>query len=235
MAKIPITIDGKNLEVDLGKTVLDICKENDIDIPTLCHFPGITDVGKCRLCLVEVEGIAKLLPACTTKVQAHQVIHTQTDKLKKYRRMIIELIFAERNHICSVCVANGNCELQDLAYKVGMESVRFSYFFQPCEVDTSHPKFNLDHNRCIMCTRCLRVCSEVEGAYNWGVMNRGYKVRLIADFNVPWGESVTCTHCAKCVNVCPTGALWPKEATQGNLIKYPETVTNVVEKRRMKL
>lgn len=234
MPKISVKIDDKDLEVEVGTTVLDVCRENDIDIPTMCHLKGLVDVGACRLCLVEVEGTSKLLPSCTTKVQANQVIHTQTDKLKKYRRMITELFFAERNHVCSVCIANGNCELQDLGYKVGMENVRFPYLFQNCEVDSSHSKFVMDHNRCIMCTRCVRVCSDVEGAHNWGIMNRGYQVRIIADFNVPWGDSTTCTYCGKCVDVCPTGALWNKDATQGSMQKYPQAVSDLVEKREMK-
>ena len=94
-------------------------------------------MGACRLCLVEIEGINKLLPACTTKVAANQVIKTQTERLKKYQKITTELLFAERNHVCAVCVANGNCELQDLGYKVGMEHVRFPYLFPKAEVDTS--------------------------------------------------------------------------------------------------
>jgi len=235
MVKIPIVIDGRPLDVENSKTVLEACRENEIEIPTMCHFNGLVDVGACRLCLVEIEGIPKLLPSCTTKIQTNQVIHTQTERLKKYRRMITEIFFAERNHICSVCVANGNCELQDMAGHVGMEHVRFPYLSQKCDVDTSHPLYVMDHNRCIMCTRCVRVCSDVEGAHNWGVMNRGYQARIISDFNTPWGESVTCTSCGKCVEICPTGALWPKGTTQGQLEKYPEKITELIERREMNL
>ena len=235
MAKIPVNIDGKALEVDTGKTVLDVCKENSIEIITMCHFEGLGDVGACRLCLVEIEGINKLLPACTTKVAANQVIKTQTDRIKKYQKITTELLFAERNHVCAVCVADGNCGLQDLGYKVGMEHVRFPYLFPKAEVDTSHPWYVMDHNRCIMCTRCVRVCSEVEGAHNWGIMNRGFQVRIISDFNTPWGDSTTCTSCSKCVNVCPTGALWPKAATQGQLVKQPKMISELVAKRKMNL
>jgi bidirectional [NiFe] hydrogenase diaphorase subunit len=120
-----------------------------------------------------------------------------------------------------------------MACSVGMDHVRFPYLFQKCNVDASHPKYVIDHNRCIMCTRCIRVCDEVEGANNWNVMGRGFKVRVIADFNQPWGESSTCTWCGKCLNVCPTGALWPKYVSQGELKRFPESVTELVEKRRI--
>ena len=233
--KIPITIDDKPLEAEVGKTILEVCQENQIDMPVMCHFDGLSDVGACRMCLVEIEGIPKLLPSCTTKVALHQKIKTQTEKLKKYRRITMELFFAERNHVCAVCVANDNCELQDMAYRVGMDHVRFPYLFPSCQVDATHEKFIIDHNRCIMCTRCVRVCAEVEGAHHWGVMGRGHQARIISDFNQPWGESTTCTSCGKCLEVCPTGALWPKNAVQGQLEKSPDTIIELVAKRKMKL
>lgn len=231
--KVPVIIDEKPLEVEAGKTILEVCKENGIDIPVMCHFEGLKDVGACRLCLVEIEGIPKLLPACTTKVAPNQKIKTQTEKLKKYRRLTMELFFSERNHICAVCVANNHCELQDMAYNVGMDHVRFPYLYQKCNLDASHPKYVIDHNRCIMCTRCVRVCSEIEGAHNWDVMGRGVKARIISDFNQPWGESSTCTWCGKCLNVCPTGALVPKYVSQGTLEKFPDCVTELIQKRRI--
>lgn len=235
MAKIPVVIDGKPFEVEAGSTILQACQANGIEILTMCHLEGIGDVGACRLCLVEIEGIPKLLPACTTKVSPNQSIRTTSDRIKKYQRITTELFFAERNHVCSVCVANGSCELQDLGYKVGMDHVRFPYLFPQCEVDTSHPWYVIDHNRCIMCTRCVRVCGEVEGAYNWGIMNRGFNVRVISDFNTPWGDSTTCTSCSKCVHACPTGAIWPKAVVQSQLDKKPEMITELIEKRKMSL
>ncbi|MDP2653534.1 MAG: bidirectional hydrogenase complex protein HoxU [Candidatus Omnitrophota bacterium] len=234
-AKIPIMLDDKPLEVEPHKTILEVCKEHGVELPVLCHFEGLTDVGACRLCLVEIEGVPRLLPACTTKVAPNQKIKTQTDRLKKYRRITMELFFAERNHVCAVCVANNKCELQDLGYKVGMEHVRFPYLFPSCNVDASHPKYVIDHNRCIMCTRCVRVCGEVEGAHNWNIMGRGFSSRIISDFNQPWGESVTCTSCGKCLNVCPTGALWDKNVSQGQMSKAPESIVDLVQKRRMNL
>lgn len=235
MTTIDIHIDDRALKVEAGKTILDICNEQGIYIPTMCHLKGLTDVGACRLCLVEIEGVKKLQSSCTTKVIPNMVVHTQTDRLKRYRRITTELFFAERNHICAVCVANGNCELQELGYKVGMDHIRYPYLFPNCNMDTSHPFMVIDHNRCIMCTRCVRVCAEVEGAYNWDVMNRGVNVRIISDFNTPWGESITCTSCGKCMHACPTGAIWSKSQAGEPLRKQPDMIAELVEKRKMKL
>ena len=231
---IPVNIDGQDYKVESGRTLLEICRAEQIDIPVMCHLEGLGDVGDCRLCLVEIEGSSRLFPACTTPVAAGQVIRTRSEKLLRYRRMIVELFFAERNHVCAVCVANGHCELQDLGYQVGMDHVRFPYLFQECPVDASHPKAVLDHNRCILCTRCVRVCEEVEGAHTWDISGRGYQSRLIADFNGPWGEATSCTSCGKCVQVCPTGALWPKDATLGALRKSPVAISELIQKRSLR-
>ncbi len=235
MNKISVTIDEKKFDVEPQKTILEVCRENGIEILTMCHLKGIIDIGACRLCLVEVEGINKLLSACTTKVAPNMAIRTSTEKIKRYQRITTELFFAERNHVCAVCVSNGKCELQNLGYKVELDHIRYPHLFPQCEVDTSHPWYVMDHNRCIMCTRCVRVCNEVEGAHNWDVMNRGHQVRIISDFNTPWGESTTCTSCGKCLHACPTGAIWPKAIVQGQLEKNPVMVTELVERRKMKL
>jgi bidirectional [NiFe] hydrogenase diaphorase subunit len=137
-------------------------------------------------------------------------VYTQSERLQKYRRMVLELLFSERNHICSVCVVNGHCELQSMAQILGMTHVSVPYRFPRLPADASHERFVVDHNRCILCTRCVRVCDEIEGAHTWDVMGRGIDSRVITDLNQPWGESETCTSCGKCVNVCPTGALFEK-------------------------
>jgi bidirectional [NiFe] hydrogenase diaphorase subunit len=115
-----------------------------------------------------------------------------------------------------------------------MDHVRFPYLYQECYLDASHEKFVVDHNRCILCTRCVRVCDEVEGAHTWDVMGRGYQARVITDLLQPWGDSATCTSCGKCVQVCPVGALFRKETPQGMFKKDPETISELVEKRKAK-
>jgi bidirectional [NiFe] hydrogenase diaphorase subunit len=213
MSVITLTIDGKLTSAPESLTILEAARENGVRIPTLCHLDGLSDIGACRLCLVEVEGTNRLLPSCLTKVAEGMEVHTSTDRLREYRRMIVELLFAERNHICSVCVANGACELQDLAVQVGMDHVRFDYLTPKCEVDVTHDRFGIDHNRCVLCTRCVRVCDEVEGAHTWDVANRGTNARVITDLHQPWGSASSCTSCGKCVQSCPTGALFRQGAT----------------------
>ncbi len=215
MAAKTFTIDGKLVSADESATILEASTDAGVSIPTLCHLDGVYDVGACRLCLVEVKGIAKLLPACTTKVAEGMEIKTDSERLRKYRRMTLELLLAERNHVCSVCVANGHCELQALAWSQGVDHVRYEYVFPRWEVDNTHNLFGMDHNRCIMCTRCVRVCWHIEGAGTKNVSGRGSKSRIISDLNQPWGSSDTCTRCGKCVMSCPTGALFAKGVTVG--------------------
>jgi bidirectional [NiFe] hydrogenase diaphorase subunit len=214
-----LNIDGRDLSAREDETIIEVCRENEIPIPSLCYLDGLSIWGACRLCLVELVGQNRLLAACSTRVTEGMQIQTNTEKLQRYRRTIVELLFAERNHVCSVCVSNGHCELQSLAQKCGVDHVRVPYRQATYQVDSSHEMFRLDHDRCILCTRCVRVCDEIEGAHTWDVMGRGSDCRVITDMARPWGESDTCTSCGKCVQVCPTGALVKQGTSAGEMVK----------------
>jgi bidirectional [NiFe] hydrogenase diaphorase subunit len=214
-----LTIDGKDLSARADETIIEVCRENKIPIPSLCYLDGLSVWGACRLCLVEVVGQSRLFAACSTQVAEGMQVLTNTERLQRYRRSIVELLFAERNHVCSVCVSNGHCELQTLAQKCGVDHVRVPYRQARYEMDSSHELFRLDHNRCVLCTRCVRVCDEIEGAHTWDVMGRGSECRVITDLALPWGQSDTCTGCGKCVQVCPTGALVKQGTSAGEMVK----------------
>ena len=217
MAALTLTIDGKPISVESGASVLQAAGEAGVHIPTLCHLEGVHDVGACRLCLVEVKGSAKLHPACTTAVREGMEVQTDSERLRSYRRMTIELLLAERNHVCSTCVSNGACELQNLAIEHGIDHVRYPYRFPRWSMDASHRHFAMDHNRCILCTRCVRACWHIEGAATRDVAGRGANAWIITDLNDAWGDSETCTSCGKCVAACPTGALFDKGATAAEM------------------
>lgn len=219
MSVCTLTIDGLEVGAAAGETILQVARENGIQIPTLCYLEGLSAWGACRICLVEVEGQSKLMSACTTQVWEGIQVRTRSGLLDRYRRGVLELLFAERNHVCAVCVASGHCELQALAQNLGMDHVRFPYRHPHLGVDASHERFAIDHNRCVLCTRCLRVCDEIEGAHTWDVSGRGATSLMVTDLAEPWGASSTCTSCGKCVQVCPTGALFIQGKAVGEMEK----------------
>jgi len=228
---ISIRIEGVLVPTREGKTILQAAREAGRHIPTLCHMDGLPDVGACRLCIVEVGGSGRLAPACTTPVQDGLAVTINSPRLAAYRRMILELLLAERNHVCAVCVSNGHCELQALAASLGVVSVRFPYRYPAMRVDLSDQRYVIDHNRCILCSRCVRVCAEVEGAHVWDIMGRGIHSRVISEMDQAWAEATTCTHCGKCVQACPTGAMAEKGRAVEEMVKRTEAVAQAAARK----
>ena len=210
MTVYTLTIDGRDVAGNEGQTIMDVAEEYGIDIPGLCHLPGIHDRGACRLCVVEIAGSPRLAAACVTQITEGMQVTAHSEALQEYRRVATEMIFLERNHVCAVCVANNHCELQGLADELDVNHFELPRIMPKVDIDASHKLFAIDHNRCILCLRCVRVCDEIEGAHTWDVMHRGLETRVQTDMGIPWGESPTCTSCGKCVQVCPTGALFEK-------------------------
>jgi bidirectional [NiFe] hydrogenase diaphorase subunit len=230
-----LEVDGRTITALEGQTIFSAAWESGIHIPRLCHIGVLSSPGACRLCLVEVEGQQKLRASCITPATEGMVVRTDTPALRAQRKLIVELLFAERNHVCSVCVMNGACELQDLAAQLGVDHIRLEPQYPHLAVDISHPRFGLDHNRCILCTRCVRVCDEVEGAHTWDVAGRGRNSTVVTDLGEPWGQSESCTGCGKCVQVCPTGALFLKGSTVAEMHKNRGFLKYIVIARKEKL
>ncbi|MEW6033369.1 MAG: molybdopterin-dependent oxidoreductase [Chloroflexota bacterium] len=209
MKEITLTINDKLVRGLEGATLLEVCQANGVDVPTLCHLEGLSDVGACRMCVVEVEKERRPVPSCTYPAREGLVVKTHTEKLEKYRRMILELVLSERNHFCMFCGQSGDCELQKLAYRYQVDSVRFPYGFPPFPVDSTSEYLMVDHNRCVLCGRCVRTCAEIAGFHVLDFSGRGWKTVVSADLGQMLGES-SCVACGACAQACPTGAILSK-------------------------
>jgi len=208
VATVKLKIDGLEVEVPEGTTILKAAQDNGIEIPTLCNLEGLTSYGGCRMCLVEISGSPKLFPACTTPISPGIEVTTNSDLLHEYRKMTVQLLLSERTHICSVCIANDHCELQSLANQLGVDHTMFERNWTKEEIDSTHDFLVIDRNRCILCTRCIRVCDEIEGVHTLDLKLRGKDAQVIMDLDNQWVNSCSCTSCRKCAKVCPVGAIY---------------------------
>ncbi|NPU85818.1 MAG: molybdopterin-dependent oxidoreductase [Syntrophaceae bacterium] len=208
---LTITINGQTIKAPFGSTILQAARQAGIDIPTLCNHPALVPVGACRVCLVEVKGQRNLQPACTFPVVDGMEVQTETPALVKARKFVIDMLFSQRNHFCMFCEMSGKCELQDLGYRYGIDHWIYSTYTKRFPVDATSPYFLLDHNRCVLCSRCLRACDELPVNRTLGLGQRGADSMICADGIAPLGSS-TCISCGSCVQVCPTGALFEKHS-----------------------
>jgi formate dehydrogenase major subunit len=224
---VQITINGQQIEVPEGTTVLRAAEMAGIHIPTLCDHKELVPYGGCRLCVVDVQGFRMPVASCTLPVSPNMVVNTETETLKKSRKFILSMLFSERNHFCPFCqVSGGDCELQNAAYHEEMTHWPIQPGWTDYPVDTTHPYFVLDNNRCILCRRCVRACAEMTGNFTLSVAERGAASLIVADTNLPLGES-SCIKCGACVQVCPTGALIDRTSSYQGLDEFMTEVKSV--------
>ena len=211
MDSFTLTLNGKQVEFEPGQTILTVAENNGVRIPTLCHLKGCTPTGACRICLVEVAGARSLVASCSTPAEKGMVVETETDRVHRTRKLTTEFLMASGKHDCITCERSGACTLQDLAYRYGIDKVRFETATRPYENEDANPFIIRDFTRCILCGRCVQACQEVQvnRAISFGY--RGPHAKIIAGVDVPYHES-DCVFCGQCVQACPVGALIEKKS-----------------------
>ncbi|MDX1403962.1 MAG: formate dehydrogenase subunit alpha [Woeseiaceae bacterium] len=209
---VTVEIDGLPVTVRAGSTIMRAAREHGVDVPKLCASDNMKPFGSCRLCVVEVEGRNGYPASCTTIVEDGMKISTQTDALAKLRRNVMELYISDHPLDCLTCSANGDCELQDMAGAVGLREVRYGYDganHLDAPVDSSNPYFSFDPSKCIVCSRCVRACDEVQGTFALTIEGRGFESKVAASIGEDFLDS-ECVSCGACVQACPTATLMEK-------------------------
>ncbi len=207
--KVKLYIDGKEVEVSKDSTILDAAKKVGANIPTLCYHPDLKPTGACGLCVVEIEGSPVPKRSCCTPVGEGMKITTNTMKLREMRKNIIEMILSDHDVECPSCVANGKCELQDLANNMGVDMDSLPQIYEPAPIDDTSFSIVREPNKCISCGRCIVVCSEIQTVHAISFVDRGFEVNVNTFFKEGIGNSV-CVNCGQCTVFCPTGALREK-------------------------
>ncbi|MCK4806397.1 MAG: [FeFe] hydrogenase, group A [Candidatus Aegiribacteria sp.] len=207
MPNVSVTINGVTTSVREGVTILDSCKTAGVEIPTLCYHPDLSLAGNCRMCLVEVEGWKTLAIACVTPVTPNMVINTHSKKVRHARRTVLKLLLAAHNVNCPECERNKNCELQELAEKHNITFNEYQTSPKPSSIEEVSPGIMRDNSRCIMCTRCVRTCEELQSVAVIRPVGRSASVNISTFMDLGL-NNVPCTQCGQCINRCPTGALF---------------------------
>ncbi len=210
---VNVTIDGRKLQVPKSATVLTAAKASGIKVPSLCYHPELRPEGACRVCVVEVEGAKSLVASCVYPVNEGMVVHTNTPVVREARKMIVELLLANHPQDCLSCQRNTNCELQDMAADLGIRKVRFDGIKKNLPLDANNPALVRDQNKCILCGRCIKACSDRQGVDVYSFAKRGFDTTVTPAFDTGL-EMAPCTYCGQCASVCPTAAIVEKDDTQ---------------------
>jgi len=207
---VRLTINGKKVAAAEGSTILEAARLAGINIPTLCHHPELSDVGACRMCVVSVEKARGLQTACTTPVAEGMVVNTESQTARETRSFVLEMLLTDHPNDCMTCEVAGDCALQDLVYDYGVacpehNGARHTYDINP----DPNPFIFIDRNKCILCGRCVRACSEIQNRDVWSFAHRGFESKLVAGADQPMLDA-GCESCGQCVAFCPVGALYDK-------------------------
>lgn len=208
---INLTIDGKEVSVPAGTTILEAARKAGIDIPTLCFLKKINEVGDCRVCLVEVEGRRGFATSCIQKAEEGMVVHTNTQSVLDARKVVLDLIISNHKVECLTCTRSGNCELQSLAKQFNMTEIQFEGEQKEYEIDDKSPSIVRDFSKCVLCRRCVATCKKVQDVGAIDTINRGFESCIATVQNKSLND-VNCTFCGQCIQNCPTGALHEKES-----------------------
>ena len=224
---ITLTIDGQEVKVKEGTTILQAAKQAGIDIPTLCFLKDINEVGDCRMCIVEVEGRRGFATSCIQTVEEGMVVHTHTQNVLEARHVILDLIISNHAKDCLTCTRSGNCELQTLATKFNVLNIEFEGERTEHKVDDLSPSIVRDFNKCILCRRCVAACKNVQKIGAIDCINRGFEscISTVGDHSL---NDVNCTFCGQCIEACPTGALHEKETINDVWVKLKDPETTVI-------